>query len=915
MTALLARLTPAQRRLLLRGGVALACTLGIAHLTVNLYGELAWFRSLGYEARFWRLTVARGVAWAVVVGISGGVLYGVLWGVARRVGPIRVRRRLGDLVIAEALPGNRVRLAALALAALVALLVAAPVAGTLGERILLLLHARGWERPEPILGHDPRFYVFVLPTLRVVWSLALSLLLWAALALAGVFSATGRIQTGPRSLRIEPFARRRLAGIGSAALILLAGHFALSASEAVGEGPIRYAIVHAEIPARRLAAVLALVAAGLLPWSERRGRWRPSLYGLGALAVAWLVGVGVYPDLVQRLRVDPNELELERPYLAANIAATRAAFAVATTRERPYPVVRQTPPLEKARQWTSSLPLWDERPLRATYNQLQGLLAYHEFPDVDYDRYGPPGEQEQVAVAVREFSPQRLTGSARTWLNLHQRYTYGQGVAVSPVDRMTEGGEPEYYVRDLPPVRAPSAPAELELHQPRVYFGERTTRFAVLTGDSLPSGPAPSGVRAEGLKRAAFAWALGSRNLLLRGDAKGGSLLAWRRHVVERVQHLVPFLQVDPDPLPVIHDGRVHWVLDLYAVTGRYPLAQRAELRGARVGYVRDAAKAVVDGVTGEVRLYLRAGADPLASTVAAALPGLFRPLAEMPGALRAHLRYPRALLRAQAEILEAYHLTDPDDFYRAQDLWSVAREVYGERTVPVEPYYLLMPHPAGDDSRPEFLLTVPFTPRNRDNLVAFLVARSDGERYGELALFRASSTRQVFGPRQVEVQIEQDPAISQQLSLWRQLGSRATRGHLLLVPIDGFLLYVEPLFLEAEDQEGAAPGLKRVIVSGGDRVAMGATLGGALAELLGEGAPTEPKVADPPGPRLPAATAPIPPGLAARLRAADEALRRGDLAAFAARWEEVRRWLQPEGGTEPTGGGAPPPPTREGAP
>ncbi|MFQ5888746.1 MAG: UPF0182 family protein [Gemmatimonadota bacterium] len=889
-------------RLLLYGGLILVGLLVAGQLAVEFYAELGWFRSLGYSSRFWRLELARLASWLAVVGAAAATLFAVLWGIARRVGPIQVRRRLGDLVIAEALPKRQVRVATMAVAVVAALLVAAPVAGTLAERVLFLAHAPAWGAPDPVLGRDPRFYVFLLPTLRTLWSLALSLFVWMALAVTAIFSVTGRIQTGPKTLRVEPFARRRLAALGAAALFLMAAHFGLSAFEAVSSGPITYATVYGAIPARRLVAVLALLAAVVLLYSERTGKWNLALSALGVLAVVWPVGVGIYPDLIQRFRVDPNELELERPFIAANVAATRTAFAVHDLVERPYRVDDRPPELEVVRRWTAGLPLWDERPLQATYNQLQGLLAYHEFPDVDNDRYGPPGRQEQVAIAVREFSPGRLAASARTWLNLHLRYTHGQGAVASPADRVTSGGEPEYFLRDLPPLVSPDAPEGIEIHEPRVYFGERSTQYVIVPVDSMPEGLAAVGVPIDSpLRRLAFAWALGSKNVFLRRPTEGSAVLMWRRQVVERVQRLVPFLLVDPDPVPVIDEGRIKWLLDIYAVTSRFSLAQSAELRGERVNYVRDAVKAVVDGVTGEVRFYALSPSDPLLRTFASAFPGLFLDRERMPESLRRHLRYPRALLRVQAQILEAYHLVEPEEFYRAQDLWSLAKEVYQGRPAPVEPYYLLMPFPGAEGSVPEFLLTVPFTPRNRDNLAAFLIVRNDGEHYGELALFRAAALRQLFGPRQVEVQIDQDPIISQQLSLWRQLGSRATRGHLLLVPVEGFLLYVEPLFLEAEDQEGAAPGLKRVIASAGDRVAMSETLEGALRSLFGPVPLSEapsPAVAERPEDTAPGR--PAISGLVERLRAADEALRRGDLGTFAEIWEEIRAWIE-TGGAGPT--------------
>jgi len=879
------------RRRVIAGALGALVLLGVGQFLVDLYAEAAWFASLGYSARFWKLTLVRGGAWLGVGGISALGLYVVLWDVARRSGPMQVRRRFGDLEIAEVIPGRWARIGVLAISVLAALLVAAPTATALGERLLFAFSARTWDEADAILGRDPAFYVFVVPALRVAWSILLSLVLWAAIAVTSILVLSGRIVAEPNAIRVDSLARAWLARLGIAGLLVVAGHFALSAFEVVGAGPITYSDVYGGIPARRLLAILALLAAATVGIAHRTGHWRLALGAVVVVVVVWPLGLSIYPGLIHRFRVEPNELALERDFIRANVNATRSAFGLDGIEEREYPISDVAPSAEKLRRWTAGLPLWDERPLRATYNQLQGLLAYHEFPDVDNDRYRLAGAQVQVAIAVREFSPARLASSARTWLHLHLRYTHGRGVVLSPVDQVRKGGEPEYYVRDIPPVRAAGAPEGLDLSESRVFFGELSSPYALVVPDSLSAELRPAGVDLGSLpRRLAFAWALRSKNILLRGGSTA-SLLLWRREVVARVQALVPFLLVDPDPAPVIDEGRVKWIVDVYAAARRYPLSEPTLVGGRRVNYLRDGVKAIVDGVTGEVTLYIVDGQDPLLATYDAVFPGLFRRLADMPAVLRSHIRYPKTLLQAQADMLEAYHLKEPEEFYNKQDMWSLAKEVYQDRPVPVEPYYLVMPFPDEAEAAPEFLLTVPFTPRNRDNLAAFLIARNDGESYGELSLYSIAASRQVFGPRQVEVQIDQDPVISQQLSLWRQLGSRATRGHLLLVPVEGFLLYVEPLFLEAEDREGAAPGLKRVIASAGDRVAMSETLDGALASLLGSArsrAARPAAVLGAPGEEPPARD------LRTLVREADTALREGDLRVFAELWDEIRRAAGP---------------------
>lgn len=893
---------------------ALLVLASIGGTLAGLYAEYHWFRSLGFEGRFWRLEVAEVAAWLGCFLAAAVTVGWVLHATLRRGGPLQVRRKLGDLEIAEALPEHWVAFAILGAATFTGLLVAGPFSGPLARQVLFAFGSEAWGAADPILGRDPRTYVFYLPLARTLWSVAVATLTWTALGLGAALLLTGRIRATEQGLRVDDFARGRLVAVGVAALVLTAIHFGLSTFETVAGGPVGYAQVHGEIPARRLLAVLALAAAAAVVYGSRTERWKPALTTLAVAALAWPAGLLVYPELIQRFKVEPNELELERPYIAAEIDATRKAFGLETVRRVPYDVVESQPTRAKVRQHTSSLPLWDERPLKATYDQLQGLRAYHLFPDVDVDRYGEGSSREQVAIGVREFAPDRLAASARTWQNLHLRYTHGTGWVVTAVDRATQGGEPAYYVRDIPPRLDSVAPAGLGVREPRVYYGERTTQYVVVPPDSFPRAGRPTGVALTNpFRRAVLAWALGSKNIFLRNPGRGDALLMWRRSVVDRVRRLVPFLLVDSDAYPVVHEGRIKWIVEAYSGSARYPLSQPAEAGGTRVNYVRSVVKGVVDGVTGEVSLYVVEPDDPLLRAYRTVFPELFDPLDAMPGGLRDHLRYPPELFRIQAGVLEAFHMTETDEFYQRQDLWSLGREVYDGRPTPVDPYFLLMPFPEegteafGDSSMAseagtegsdagapaqEFLLTVPFTPHDRDNLASFLMARNDGDHYGELWLFDLSGQSQVFGPRQVEVQIDQDPVISQQLSLWQQLGSRAIRGHLLLVPIDGFLLYVEPLFLVAEDREGAAPGLKRVIAAAGDRVAMGETLEDALGRLLGEDAAAA-LIEAPPREEGQAAASPAAASRLERvrslLRQADAALRDGDLARFGELWSRVR--------------------------
>jgi uncharacterized membrane protein (UPF0182 family) len=528
-----------------------------------------------------------------------------------------------------------------------------------------------------------------------------------------------------------------------------------------------------------------------------------------------------------------------------------------------------------ARDTLENIRLWDYRPLLETYRQLQSLRAYYTFSDVDIDRYWVRGRQQQLMLAVRELEPTRLPPQARTWVNQHLVYTHGYGVVAAPVHRVSAEGLPELWVRDIPP-RAEFS--ELQLHRPEVYFGE-LTRHYVIVDTRVPEFDYPRGdenvtTRYQGragiplrgaLRRLAFATRFGDARILLSTDLTPSSRVLFARAVPERLHRLAPFLRYDRDPYAVVADGRLFWIVDAYTTSDRYPYSQPV----GSFNYIRNSVKAVVDAYHGTVRFYLADPSDPVARVYARIFPGLFQPLSELPPSLRAHLRYPVDLFEVQAHVYATYHMRDPQVFYNREDSWAVANEIFADRPQPVEPYYVTLRLPGAESARPEFVLILPMTPQRRDNMVAWLAARNDPPHLGELWVFTFPKDRVVFGPMQIESRINQDPSISQQLTLWNQQGSRVIRGNLLVVPVQRSLLYVEPLFLQAERSQ--LPELRRVVVTHGPRVAMAPTLEEALAascasSTAGYGlkkasdAPAACQCADRPGPPPRSRTPRIPP-------------------------------------------------------
>jgi uncharacterized membrane protein (UPF0182 family) len=527
------------------------------------------------------------------------------------------------------------------------------------------------------------------------------------------------------------------------------------------------------------------------------------------------------------------------------------AFGLDGVAEANFEVSEQAAPINLAANESTikNIRLWDYRPLLRTYGQLQEIRLYYAFVDVDVDRYQLGDDYRQVTLSAREIAHDELPQTAQTWINRHLIYTHGSGVVLSPVNEVLEEGLPSLWVRDIPPR---SSYAELVLTRPEIYYGELTNDYVIVKTKEqeldYPSGDRNVYTTYEGaggiildspLKRLAYALRLGKSQVLLSGSITPESRLLWRRAIGERVETVAPFLHYDPDPYPVIVNGRLVWLLDAYTVTDRYPYSEPIRTSMGSINYMRNSVKITMDAYNGTLRFYLIDPDDPLAATYASIFPDLFRPVAEMDQALVNHWRYPEGMFRVQAAKYETFHMTDPQVYYNQEDLWNWAEEVVTGERVPMEPYYVNMRLSGEADT--EFVLMLPYTPSNRQNMVAWLYARNDGDYYGQLGVYKFPKQRLIYGPMQVESRIDQDPEISQQLSLWNQRGSQVIRGNLLVIPMDEAILYVEPIYLEAEASQ--LPELRRVIVAYGNRIAMEETLAAGLARVMGAEVPVSESV------------------------------------------------------------------------
>jgi uncharacterized protein len=893
---------PARRTILIVLAVAFLLLVVGGRSAAEFVTDLLWYRSVALDEVFWtrwRAAVAvRGTTGLVIAAI----VFANLWVVTRALGTIRVRRRYANIEIAERLPQVYVVAALSAVSLFSGWWLSAGVANPLP--VLAALRPESWGFVDPIFGLDASFYVFQLPILNRLQTLGALLVFWIALLVTAAYVATGAVKVTDGKPTVSPLARRHLGMLLAAFLLLYAANvwlerYGLVVSGSGISGAFGYTDFHARLPAKLVVFAVAVIAAGAVGFGTWVGNLRLPVLG-AVLFIVGLVGAeGIYPASVQRFVVEPNEFPREATYIDHHLDYARRAYGLHDLTRAPMEYDARAE-LDEALlvDRLGGIPLWDPRPLMTTYQQRQGLFRYYQFASVHHDRYGEGDRREAVAISVRELETNELEPQAQTWQNLRLNYVSGEGAVASPVARMAADGTPVFYLSDLDPPRlAPDAPQQLRLEQPSVYFGERTRGYVILGPQHPPLGVALDAT----WKKVLYAWAFQSANIFLSGDLGSDSRIVYRRTPVERVQAAAPFVHVSRDrgPQPVIHEGRVIWIVDAYTLSPSFPLSPAAAFDGRLVRYVRNSVKATVDGLTGEVTLFATGPDDPILRTYQRIFPGLVRPLDQMPAGLQEHLRYPVQLMQIQAQVLGSYHLLDPRAFYAQQDVWSTATEQYRGTPQMMEPAYSMFPLPGSDDR--EFLLSVPFVPRGRQNLTALFITRNDPGRYGEQILFLMPRDELVPGPQQIEAMIDQDPIISQQLALWRRGGADVLRGHINIVPIGGSLVYVEPLFLEAEN--AAIPQLERVILARADRVVMEPSFGSAVAALLGDRGEAEQRrngVAEAPAFAELGITDPATLTRARQLYEQAEAqLRVGDWAGFGRSWEALREVL-----STPMGGG-----------
>ena len=836
--------------LILAGALTLFILLNISK---EFYTEWLWFNSLGYGDVYLTILKTR-----VLLFFTAAIIFCILF-----LGNLVLATRLTPKTEAHFWPWAIVRqlqsilrLNVIMGTALLSLIFGLVAQGG-WQVVLRFFNGQPFGIADPVFHREVGFYVFSLPFFHLLQGWLVGALIITLLGSIGVYFLSYTVQR----LRVD-LARPVLAHLGGLVIAILGlfawgywlGIWELVFSEQGVVFGASYADMHAKLPAQwiLLAVVLIFMVIILVSVVRRNSRW--PLYGIvGWLVVSIIVG-GIFPSLVQRFQVQPSELAREMSYIEYNIQFTREAFALDRIEEQSFPAEEAPTPQDIAQNnvTINNIRLWDPRPLKDTYNQIQSIRLYYDFNDVDIDRYIIDGNYRQVMLSARELSAEKLAGQAQTWVNRKLQFTHGYGIALSPVNEVSSDGLPELLVKDIPPV------GDFNIEQPQIYFGEKTNDYVIVKTKTqefdYPMGDENVYGRYQGkdgvslgsfIRRVVYAWQLGDLNILISGELTPESRVLYYRNIRERVNHLAPFLELDSDPYLVVMDGRLLWIQDAYTTTDRYPYSEPI---GGGLNYIRNSVKAVIDAYDGNVTFYIADPEDALIRTYQAIFPNLFVPAAQMPESLRVHIRYPEDMFNIQASVYQTYHMRDARVFYNKEDLWAVPKEVYFGSEQTMEPYYIIMRLPG--EEKEEFLLMLPFTPVNKNNTIGWLAARSDGENYGKLLVYLFPKERLVYGPSQIENRIGQDTVITEQLALWGRGGSRVIRGNLLLIPLGKSILYVEPVFLQAE--AGGLPELKRVIVAAGEQIAMEPTLKESLAAIFGAEAPLPEPVVKPPAPAEP---------------------------------------------------------------
>ena len=855
---------------------------------ISIFPDWLWFRNLNFAPVFWTMIMGKfglaAVIWLLMIILLSVNLYA-----AQRFHPVSEQKTtdIGGMPVS----GRTLNILILA-AILIVSFVIASKASAQWNLVLSYLNQQPFGSSDPVFNRDIGFYVFSLPFYLFVREQLLIILLFAGLVTVIWYIKDGGVQFIGEVLLAEDrptsLPKIKIAEKVSNHLLVLAGFMVLLVAwgyhlKVYGllystQGPAfgaSYTDVHVRILAYRVLMVLSFLWCLFLIYNAFKPKIKLLLISGGIWIGAILILANGLPLLVQQFVVRPNELAKESPYIAHNIDFTRKAYNLNNIKEVNFEVNNRLSAEEiKNHDVTiQNIRVWDERTLLQTYRQIQSIRLYYDFNNVDVDRYLIDNRYRQVMLAARELVVNQLPPQAKTWVNRHLIYTHGYGLAMSPVNEVTREGLPQLMIKDLPPV----VDINLTIDRPGIYFGEKTDEYVLIKTSAqefdFPKGDKNVYTNYKGkggvlinsfMRRLLFAIEFQDPQILFTTYLGPESRIMFNRRINRRVRAIAPFLAYDTDPYLVVSSGRLFWIQDAYTISNMYPYSKRSKnpFRKMGLNYIRNSVKVIIDAYDGDVTYYMIDEKDPILKTYSKVYPDLFRSFDEMSADLKKHVRYPNDLFEIQVQTYARYHMQDIQVFYNQEDLWEPPDEMYGDDRQMMKPYYIIIKLP--EEDKEEFLLMLPYTPSKKDNMIAWLAARSDLPHYGNLLVYKLSKDKLVYGPMQIEARVDQQTEISRELSLWGQRGSRVIRGNLLAIPVSDSFIYVEPIYLEAK-QEGrqtaqtappqsggapkkqqtgrpgrkgitttaALPELKRVIVALGSRVAMEKSLDQALSRVL----------------------------------------------------------------------------------
>lgn len=878
-----------KKHIILAVFIVIAALAALFFTMVNYIADFLWFREMGYTSVFFTKLLSQ-----LKLGIPSFIVFmALMWLYLKSLK--RSYYKKVETVNAP-VKEKTINGIALALAAVFSLLTTITTITTLWFQILQFTNSTDFNITDPVFHQDIGFYIFRLEFLEALNGLALNVvatffaitILFYAILMTlrrpemfeekaqddagrgsgfGPFGSFGQFAQGgsvgggeekqphrPRMKkefdsenmkRLLSIASNQIAIIGAVFFLMLACNFFLRRYDILYSGTgiahgAGYADIMVTLNVYRALVVLSLLSAALFVLGVKKKKLGYAVVP-PILMIVLSVGATAAVGTVQNLIVAPDEINKESEYLGNNIKYTQMAYDLGDIEIRDFQAVNTLTKDDILNNMgtLSNIRINDFEPAERFYNQTQSIRSYYTFSGVDVDRYMVNGEYTQTFLSAREIDEAKMVNDQ--WLNKHLKYTHGYGVTLSRVDKVTASGQPDMLIQSIPPI---SEVEEIQIDRPEIYFGELTNNYIIVNTDEqefdYPSGEnnvyteyeGNAGIHLNLFNRCVFALREQSLKLLVSTNIDSSSRIIINRNIMDRISRIAPFLSYDNDPYIVTVDGRLYWIVDAYTTSSYYPYSEPYSEESAD-NYIRNSVKVVVDAYHGDVSFYITDENDPIIKTLAQIYPDLFQSFDDMPQGLKAHVRYPNALFYIQANVYQKYHMNDVKVFYQREDLWDIANEIYGTEKIPMPPNYFIMKLPGEEDV--EFINSIPYTPNGKDNMTGLLVARNDGEHYGELILYRLPKERIIYGPSQIEAQINQDTNISKEFTLWNNSGSTYSRGNMFVIPIENSLMYVEPVYLEAAN--GSLPEVKRVIVVYGDRIAYESNLADALDVLFGEGA------------------------------------------------------------------------------